>query len=169
MSALEIGGHRILDLELVVKLGVICRVEESGERHRLWNDRETEAYQRIPGFHPILFFYGEEYIKGELHFSFRYYTPFSNRYFLPKTTLQDDLDCDQWSLPVDLGFFVQRPFVIVTAGEDLEEGDPVFIDPLSGKAHKAKSKPVPEKQDDVFFGMEMKTYKAKIPPPDDVL
>lgn len=65
--------------ELVVKLGFVLEHYKKTWLPRLWLEAEAEALARMPTFKASDFFYQEEIEKGEMLYSFRYYTPESNR------------------------------------------------------------------------------------------
>lgn len=75
----EIGGWRMTEPELVVKLGFILDNYKISWLPRLWREAEAEAITRLPLFVKEDLFFQEEIAKGELVYSFRYYTPLSNR------------------------------------------------------------------------------------------
>lgn len=75
----EIGGWAFIDPSLVVKFGVILDAYKLPQLEQLWNDAEREALKRMPTLSVSDFFFQEQKPVGDLIYSFRYYTPASNR------------------------------------------------------------------------------------------
>ncbi len=75
----EIGGWVFTVPEKVIKLGLVCDNYKMNQLQRLWKEAEEQAVVRLKPFDPKDFFFEESYQKGELTYSFRYYTPKENR------------------------------------------------------------------------------------------
>lgn len=78
-SRKEIGGWIIIVPEKVVKLGLVCDNYKMHLLQSLWKQSEEQAAQRIWPFDAKDFFFEESYQRGEVTYSFRYYTPKENR------------------------------------------------------------------------------------------
>lgn len=85
----QIGDYRIVNTELVVKLGFILERYKISWLPRLWNEAEAEALTRMPLFVKENLFHQEEIDKGEMVYSFRYYTPASNLVRITESDRED--------------------------------------------------------------------------------
>lgn len=74
-----IGGYEITNRELVLRLGFVLDNYKKSWLPRLWKEAEDEALARIPTFKSEELFFQEDFDKGDMFYSFRYYTPESNR------------------------------------------------------------------------------------------
>lgn len=75
----EIGPWKLKNPELVVKLGFIIDDYKREWLPRLWREAEREALERMPMFEARELFHEEVLTKNDMIYSFRYYTPESNR------------------------------------------------------------------------------------------
>jgi len=74
-----IGGFEFKEPELVIRVGFVLDAYKKSWLPRLWKEAEDEMLARMPTFKASDFFFQEDIDKGEMVYSFRYYTPESNR------------------------------------------------------------------------------------------
>lgn len=75
----EIGGWRMTNPHIVVKLGFALDTYKLPKLKELWKVNEAEAKKRLGKFDAKDLFHEETMTVGELTYSFRWYTPASNR------------------------------------------------------------------------------------------
>ncbi len=75
----EIGGWKIKNPELVIKIGLIADDYKEKKIPQLWADHEHRVLEKMPTFKKEHFFFQEEKRDGKLIYSLRYYTPPENR------------------------------------------------------------------------------------------
>ena len=76
---MEIGLWKIKNEDEVTKLGLIVASEKSEILNALWKEVEIEALTKLPNLFLKDFFFQKNVIEGHTIFSFRYYTPLTNR------------------------------------------------------------------------------------------
>lgn len=76
----EIGGWVFKVPENVLKLGLLLDAYKKPQLKEIWRNAEREAVHKLPLFNADDFFYEEIVEKGEMIYSFRYYTPIGNRH-----------------------------------------------------------------------------------------
>lgn len=87
----EIGGWRMANPETVIKLGFVLDSYKKPQLEQLWKVAEGEAKERMPLFEAGDFFFQEEIPKGDLLYSFRYYTPANNRVKIGETDKKEGM------------------------------------------------------------------------------
>lgn len=75
----EIGGWTIVSPEKVVRLGVIIENLHVDQLTRIWGDSEKQSEIRLQSFVSKDRFFEEIFTRGDMTYSFRYYTPKENR------------------------------------------------------------------------------------------
>lgn len=75
----NIGGWEINVPEDVFRLGIIVDSTRAEAIPLMWKEAEAETIKRLTNLDPTLRFFEETYCRGDLTYSFRYYTPMTNR------------------------------------------------------------------------------------------